>query len=531
VPDIADPPASPDAPPSVSPSAAPPSATPDAALADSHHLARGAAASALVLLAANFRAVFTLLIARLLGEAALGRFGLAFATTELLSKAGMLGLDNAVIPLLAPRIVRGDRGGAHELFRRALSLAVSASTALALVAIPLVTWLATRRGIDAFTHGEAVILLALPGIALARLGTAASRTVLAMRSEFFSRGLAETWVTIGVFVIAVALGVRDRAPALAVAMGSLAGGLVAVVLAQRALQDRPFRLTTSPADSTLRNESIAGMLHLSLSSAGSSLLTVLVMQADVLMLGLFVNRSPGVTAESFGVYCAAAAAAGGLRKVRQVFDPILAPIVAARAVSADRARLREIVAAPGRWVLATQIPLVGAAMLAGGTVLSLYGAGFRSGAPWLAILVLAHGTNTFAGLVETLLMIERPVLNLVNAAVTVTVQLVTGWLLIPRFGAMGAALSTLAGFLTQGVLRFVEVRQVFGWHWPWASLTRPLAAGMIAAVPAFAWRAVAGSAGEVPAALLFLVLYVAAWLVFGADPADRVLWRRLLKRE
>jgi O-antigen/teichoic acid export membrane protein len=62
------------------------------------------------------------------------------------------------------------------------------------------------------------------------------------------------------------------------------------------------------------------MLRFSLPIAGSSLLTVLVMQADVLLLGTYVNRAPGVTVESFGVFCAAAQVAGGLRKVRQVFE-------------------------------------------------------------------------------------------------------------------------------------------------------------------------------------------------------------------
>ena len=43
------------------------------ALEDGHHLARGAAANVLVLLAANFRGVFTFLIARILGQTALGQ--------------------------------------------------------------------------------------------------------------------------------------------------------------------------------------------------------------------------------------------------------------------------------------------------------------------------------------------------------------------------------------------------------------------------------------------------------------------------
>ncbi|HUR33223.1 MAG TPA: polysaccharide biosynthesis C-terminal domain-containing protein [Vicinamibacterales bacterium] len=519
-----------------------------ASVDDGHHLARGAVANALVLLASNFRGIFIFLIARLLGEAALGRFGLAFATTELLSKAGMLGFDNSIIPFLAPRVRDGDRAGAQRVFRRALAIAGVASTLLALVAVPVIAWLAVTRGLDAFSHGGVIMLLALPGIAVARIATGASRSVLAMSSEFYSRGLTETWVTTGVFVIAVALGFRDVAPALAVAVGATAAAGVAYVLAQRALEDRievrlkPDPTTISAPDPTTISAPdrtpgsapdptpAADMVRFSLPIAASSLLTVLVMQADVLLLGTFVNRAPGVTAESFGVFCAAAQIAGGLRKVRQVFDPIFAPVVATRFVSEHRASLRATVEGPGRWVLAAQLPAVAAMVLAAGPIMAIYGAGFRAGAPWLGLLAIAHGTNAFAGLVETLLMIERPGLNLLNASLTVLVQLTAGLLLIPRFGVTGAALAMCLGFAAQGVARFAEMRHVFGWSWPWSSLSRPLVAAAMALLPALAVRAPGGTWWELASGATFVAGYALAWLWLGPDPADRAVWRRLLER-
>ncbi|MGC4085326.1 MAG: hypothetical protein QM736_25195 [Vicinamibacterales bacterium] len=129
------------------------------------------------------------LIARLLGEAALGRFGLAFAATELLSKAGMLGFDNSIIPFLAPRVQGRDLAGSTRLFARMCAMAGAASLLLALASAPVVAWLAIARGYDAFSHGGAVMLLALPGIAIARIATGASRSVLAMSNEFYSRGI------------------------------------------------------------------------------------------------------------------------------------------------------------------------------------------------------------------------------------------------------------------------------------------------------------------------------------------------------
>jgi O-antigen/teichoic acid export membrane protein len=494
----------------------------DAARKDGYDLARGAAANLLVLLAANFRGVFTFLIARVLGEAALGRFGLMFAATELLSKAGMLGLDGGIVPVVATRAAAGDGEGARRLFRWAVVAALAVSVPLALIAVPGMNWLARVDGFAGYSGGMALMLLALPGIAVARISTGASRAVRAMRTEFYSRGLTETWVTTGVFVMAIALGIRDVAPAVAIVLGTTASGVVAFVLAARVLA--PVGGSTAVG----RRSTIA-MLRYSAPIAGSSLVNVLVMRLDVLLLGAFVGRAPGVTVETFGVFCAATEIAGGMRKVRQVFDPIFAPVAATRAASASRESLRGTVAGPGRWVLSAQLPLVGVLLLASGAVLGIYGSAFRQGALWLALLGLAHGAASFAGLVETLIMIERPMLNLVNAVATVLVQLVAGLLLIPRFGVTGAALATLVAFAAQGVLRFVEVRHVFGWSWPWGALRRPLAAFAIAFGPALGVRLLGGLGGELLAAVTFLVLYAATWRVLGAEPADRAVWEQLMR--
>lgn len=504
----------------------------DHALTDGHRLARGAAANALVLIAANFRGVFTFLIARLLGDAALGRFGLVWATTDLLSKVGMLGLDLGIVPAVATRAAAGDCAGARRLFRRGLAAATAASLALALVSIPFINWLARVGGLDAFAGGGAIMLLALPGIAVARISTGASRALLSMRSEFYSRGLVETWVQTGVFVLAVALSVGDRAPALAVVAGETAGGIVAYILAARVLNRLGRgRSRVEQGSAATATASTRAMLRFSAPIAGSSLLNVLVLQLDVLLLGAYVGSVPGVTVASFGIFCAAAEVAGGMRKVRQVFDPIFAPVIATRRAAQGHASLRETVAGPGRWVLSAQLPLVGALFLSSGFVLSIYGPSFRQGALWLAILGIAHGANSFAGLVETLIMIERPGLNLVNAAVTIATQLVVGIALIPRMGVTGAAVAMCAGFVVQGALRFAEVKHVFGWSWPWQSLRRPLAAFTIAFIPALGLRLLSsGVAAEVASGALFLGLYIAMWRVLGAEPVDREIWRKLTNR-
>ena len=178
----------------------------------------------------------------LLGEAAFGRYSLAWTGTELLSKVGVLGFDNSMVAILAPHVVRGDPAGSRRLFHRAISASAVVSAVVAAACLAAALLIPRISAMDVVVGGGALMLLALPGIALARIGATASRSAMSMRDEFYSRSLVETWMTIGVFLAAYALGWRNQAAALAVVVGTGAAAILAVVLADRALA--VFRLAT-----------------------------------------------------------------------------------------------------------------------------------------------------------------------------------------------------------------------------------------------------------------------------------------------
>ncbi|HKP93032.1 MAG TPA: hypothetical protein VJS88_03975, partial [Chthoniobacterales bacterium] len=79
-------------------------------------LKRGARANFIAMLASNFRGIFTFLVARLLGPAALGVFSVAWATTDLVSKIGIFGLDDTIITFIARAEARGDHARSRALF-------------------------------------------------------------------------------------------------------------------------------------------------------------------------------------------------------------------------------------------------------------------------------------------------------------------------------------------------------------------------------------------------------------------------------
>src|SRR5438876_9512210 len=90
-------------------------------------LKRGAFLNTIGMLASNFRGIFTFLVARLLGPAALGIFSVAWSTTDIISKIGVLGLDNAIITFIARSEAVGNRARSRALFRVAVVLGAAQS--------------------------------------------------------------------------------------------------------------------------------------------------------------------------------------------------------------------------------------------------------------------------------------------------------------------------------------------------------------------------------------------------------------------
>src|SRR5260370_5256988 len=90
-------------------------------------LKRGAFLNTIAMLASNFRGIFTFLVARMLGPAALGIFSVAWSTTDIISKIGVLGLDNAITTFIARSEAVGNRARSRVLFRIAVVLGVAQS--------------------------------------------------------------------------------------------------------------------------------------------------------------------------------------------------------------------------------------------------------------------------------------------------------------------------------------------------------------------------------------------------------------------
>ena len=475
----------------------------------SPELKRGAWTNFIAMLASNFRGVFTFLVARLLGPAALGVFSVAWATTDLVSKIGIFGLDDTIITFIARAEAAGDRARSRALFRLAVFLGVGQCTLLAALSIAVVRLLGLRFGLDPqMADALSVMFCAMPVIALYRINTAVSRGMKVMRHDIFSRGITETIVTTVAFLVALQLGLKTFGPEIAVIAGMGASGLVALFLAASL-----FRKAPAPTGRFSFALESRRLLSYAAPISAYDLLNSVIVRLDVVMLGCFVGRAPGVTLTTLGIYGAAVEVAGGLRKINQAFNPIFAPVVAGLTADGDQEHAAIAFSRVSQWMLWILLPLVAVMALAGSVILGIYGPVFQEGGMWLGIVALACATNAFVSLAETVIMVQKPRLNLLNSIITCVVALTANLWLISRFGVTGAAFGILLPYVLQGILRYRALRMVFQWRNPWGDVGRPLLAAMIAAVPAVGCRVmIDGMTGQFLSAVVFLLIYGGAWV-------------------
>src|SRR5437667_11960161 len=195
-------------------------------------LKRGAFLNTIAMLASNFRGIFTFLVARMLGPAALGIFSVAWSTTDIISKIGVLGLDNAITTFIARSEAVGNRARSRALFRIAIVLGVAQSIVTAAVVIVALRFFNNRLHVQSqMVSALTLVLCAMPGLALYRISTAVSRGMKVMQHDIYSRGLVEPVATTLAFLLAIAVGFNMSSPEVAAILGTAISGITAVVLA------------------------------------------------------------------------------------------------------------------------------------------------------------------------------------------------------------------------------------------------------------------------------------------------------------
>lgn len=406
------------------------------------HRARtqGASVAAIRIGGAGLALAAQILASRLLGADEFGRYSLLLVWLLVIGYAATAGSGQLLCRYVSQYVKSADRQSLAGLLRAGLAAILAVSSLFVVAAISTLALLPDTFDRGTFLLGilafSAVPLVALQDY-LESIARGLDRPALGIGPAFVGRHLG---VIAGLLALIV-LG--ENATALAV-MGFTIAGLLASILAQYALLRRHLRPMLA---GVAPRYDIGRWVRTALPLAGTDVTEMLLLNADILILGLFVSP------DQVAFYFAATRLAQVLAYVPYSATAATAQKFASLAAPADRAELQALI---GRTAtLSTLVTALGAVLLSlyAAPLLSLFGEDFATAAPIVMLLSLGILVScTFGPGEDVLNMLGEERICSLGFLLALILNLALNFGLIPLLGLAGAAIATLSALALRGAL-------------------------------------------------------------------------------
>ncbi len=414
-------------------------------------LLRGASiAGVLKALSAILGFGLSVVLARFLGADSSGIYFLAFTTATIAATIGRVGLDSAVIRFIAGHAAAGKWADVRRVHRTAIALGLICSAPVAAALFFGNGFLARAVFSDSSLAAPIrVMALAVVPLALSVLVSRALQGLSRIRDSVLVFSILPAGVALaGTWALARAWGVQGAIVAYIVGVAAaLFYGWIAWrrALARLSTGEQSQR-STRPTRQLLRSGApllIGEMLQLVMQLSGTLMLGIWADNADVSVFAVASRTAILITFV--------------LIAVNTVAQPKFAELFA-------RGEMESLAATAAKATLLMTVcaaPVLAVFLAAPEFVMNAFGQDFAAGASTLQILSVGQFVNVATGSVGILLVMsghERDYRNVQIVAACVVLAL--NAMLIPTYGAVGAAIAAAAALIVQNVLfgYFVWVR-------------------------------------------------------------------------
>lgn len=370
-----------------------------------------------------------MVVARLIGKNEYGLYALMLSWVAVLATVAQAGQDNNVVRFLPTYVLRGEWGKARGLRLGIGSLVLAISVAMALVGCAIVHFIGSRDTAAwrvTFYIGFAM----LPVVTQLQQSGAMHRAFKRAVSANAYMVLVRPIVMIPVLLI-LALGFQwFDAP-----MAAAANGLAALA-ALGASAWHLSRAWPSSGGRAQREYELGAWIRVGGQLSVYSIIWVVGYRLDVLILGAFLGP-----ADVGPYYAATTMAAVGIYILNAV-NVALGPFVAERFDAGDLDGLRAVARRAAHISFAGALASSVVLALVGRWALGLFGRGFESAYVPLLILLAGGCVISAFGPVDSILALTRYQKQLsFFVLVGVLASGITAVLLVPRYGATGAAIA------------------------------------------------------------------------------------------
>lgn len=372
--------------------------------------------------------VFNLVLTRLLGAGGAGIYFLALTIVTIATLVGRMGMDNALLRLVAGSVARSDWGRTRGVYRTSMVMAALFAGAATFVLIPAAPFTARRIFSEpGLQRPLQVMALAIVPMTLALLHGEALKGVRKIGiSQFVQWGSLHLFNIALIYPLVRLWGVSGAAASYAIAAG------LTFTIGRVSWRRVPG----------LRTHAIVPYDRRALLRDSTPLFWIASINMLASWIGLIILGILG-TSSDVGIFGVATRLSVVISFVLVAVNAVAAPKFAALHQKGDMESMRHVAVGSTRLMVGLALPVLLLFVFASRQAMGLFGPEFEAG--WRALVILSVGQFLVvcAGSAVHLLMMtgrERTVRNLLGLSVAIGVAL--NLLLVPTYGIEGAAVAT-----------------------------------------------------------------------------------------
>jgi O-antigen/teichoic acid export membrane protein len=381
-------------------------------------------------LSSGSKIIERIIVGRMLGPDAYGRVAMALSVLMIGAYVGLMGFQEGVARFI-PRYDsdRDVRGVWATGFLATVTASIGVTGVLVL----------TSGHLAELVYGSseerlilAIMVVALPGFVIMRLGVGALRGLSDARARMLSFDIFFPIIRLSILTGLLVVGVEVLSLPIAYAVSCFLGAVVVHAFLHR-------RIGLFGAKRFRFKEMAVYSAPLVMATVASRLLT----RADTLMVGYLES------AAAVGLYEAAYPLANGLVLILTAFGFLYLPLISQLDADDDDAGVEQAYQITTKWVFILTLPLFVTLVLLPELVINIvFSREYTDAAPILVVLSIGFFINSaFGRSRETLSALGDTRITMVVNLASFVVNIVLNLLLIPVYGVVGAALASVLSFL------------------------------------------------------------------------------------
>ncbi len=409
------------------------------------------------------------LFSRFLGAYGVGVYAQAMAIVLFISVFARLGLDLGILRFLSFYLANHDFSYVKGIIRYVSVLVLLLSVALGSVVFITAPGLA----VDIFNDPQLtfilrIFILTIPFFALTSIWLYSVQAFQRTDLRVIISKVIVPVTTLGTMFIFLHLGWQWYGVLSSVLLATTIGTLLAYYVLYRVQKFYPRIVTAEPKFAAKEWFIFSYPLCL------SELLVLALARGTILMLGYF---QPSV---EVGIYDIALKIALLVRMPLDISNLILAPVIGELYSQGNWSKLGTLFKVSTKWLFALSILVFLIINLLANSILIIFGSEFVTGLAALRVLSLGYLINVSTGSVGWMLIVSgHTKIHLLNSTTALLLTLILGFLLIPGYGFMGAAIAVCSTEIIINVVRLIQVFFLLKIHpYRW-DFMKPVIAGLI----------------------------------------------------